>query len=96
LKLLRLGIEAAGLELLVWSCWSGVAGAGLELPVPAPTVRLSSQPLTAKAGELVPAQPPMRTGETIGSLTGALREMLVAPTRSALEAKPHCWQEKRD
>ena len=43
-----------------------------------------------------PYPAPTRAGETIGSLTGALREMLVAPTRSALEAKPHCWQEKRD
>ncbi len=39
---------------------------------------------------------PTKRGETIGSVTGALREMLIAPTKSALEAKPQSWQEKRD
>jgi hypothetical protein len=51
---------------------------------------LEGHPLTAKAVSL--SLPTHRRGETIGPLTGALREMLVAPTRSALEAKPHCWQ----
>lgn len=34
--------------------------------------------------------------ETIGTLTDALRAILVAPTRSALEAKPQDWQTKED
>ncbi len=44
---------------------------------------IEGQPLTAKAGELVPAQPQLRPGETIGTLTDALREILIAPTTSA-------------
>jgi len=35
-------------------------------------------------------------GETMGSLTRALRAMLVAPTKSALEANPQAWQAKED